>query len=162
VGAVDSLCSDIGQNASVVFTDALTADNFAPVVRGMCGQPAALVLAGSSSGSAVVSEVVSSIERTGRHPVLLGASQSSVSGFGGSARVVVSLRTRTDPSVLNGPPAGTWPFTYTVWMAQPTATGSSLSPGGVGSVPSIPGAPSPGPSAPAVPSGPAPGSPAGA
>jgi hypothetical protein len=192
VGAVDSLCSQIGPNASVVFTDALTADYFAPVVRGMCGQPAALVLASGSSGSsgasgagssgstgtglgtsigtpgsgaAVVSDVVSSIERTGRRPVLLGATESSVSGFGVQARLVVSLQTRTDPSVLNGPPAGTWPFAYTVWMAQPSSTGStgsSLSPGGVPSEPSTPGVPSSGPFTPAVPSKPAPSSPAGA
>jgi hypothetical protein len=178
VAAVDSLCAAIGPNASVVFTDALTADYFAPVVRGMCGQPATLVLASGSdgsgsggsagsgsgsagtgdlgissgsgsgsgsgsdgTGSAVISEVVNSIERTGRQPVLLGASESSVSGFGSAPRLAVSLQTRTDPSVLNGPPAGTWPFSYTVWLAAPSAGGSSLTPGvqpGSASVPSSP------------------------
>lgn len=146
VHAVDSLCSAIGSDAAVVFTDALTADNFAPVVRGICGQPAALVPASAAgpagsgsvgsgsgsagsgsagSGSAVVAEVVSSIERAGRKPVLVGAARSSVTGFGVPARTVVSLRTRTEPSVLNGPPAGSWPFSYTVWMAIPSAASAS-------------------------------------
>jgi hypothetical protein len=179
VAAVHSLCSAIGPDASVVFTDALTADYFAPVVRDMCGQPATLVLASGSggsgsggsvgslgvggsgdsgsggsgtgdlgissgpggTGSAVISEVVTSIERTGRQPVLLGASQSSVSGFGSTPRLAVSLQTRTDPSVLNGPPAGTWPFFYTVWLADPSTGGSSTTPGlpsGSTSVPSSP------------------------
>ncbi|HEY2266334.1 MAG TPA: hypothetical protein VGI96_27195 [Streptosporangiaceae bacterium] len=201
VAAVDSLCSSIGSDASVVFTDALTADYFAPVVRGMCGQPATLVLTSGSgagpggaslgtggssvgssgvgssgvgssglgasdsgsSGSAVVSQVVSSIERAGRRPVLLGASQSSVEGFGVPARLAVSLQTRTDPSVLNGPPAGSWPFSYTVWLAAPPAAGdagSSLTPG-VPSSPVTPNVPSSSVT-PGVPSQPAPGSTAGA
>ena len=33
--------------------------------------------------------------------------------------VVVSLRTSGDAMVLTGPPAGTWPASYTVWMASP-------------------------------------------
>ncbi|MBO0821522.1 MAG: hypothetical protein J2P26_11815, partial [Nocardiopsaceae bacterium] len=51
VDAVDSLCSAIGPDSSVVFTDALTADYFAPAVRDMCGQPATLVVTPGSSGA---------------------------------------------------------------------------------------------------------------
>lgn len=116
LAAVSRLCSAIGQDASVVFTDAATADSFSQVVRGMCGQPAASV-AGAST--LAIEQVVTSIEQTGRHPVLLGASRSGVSLFGVVPREVLSLRTSTDAAVLTGPPAGTWTAQYTVWMASP-------------------------------------------
>jgi hypothetical protein len=139
--AADSLCTAIGANASVVFIDAQTADYFAPVVRSMCDEPAATVvvgrsspgsgadiLSGSDSGSATDAEsqaleqLITSIERTGRRPVLLGASESALSAFGVAPREVVSLQTRTDAAVLTGPPAGTWPLSYTVWMASPLSS----------------------------------------
>ena len=41
--AVDNLCAAIGPNASVVILDSLTADRFAQLVRGMCGNPAAVI-----------------------------------------------------------------------------------------------------------------------
>jgi hypothetical protein len=39
-------------------------------------------------------------------------------------RLVVSLHTTGDAAVLTGPPAGTWPVTYTVWLAAPAGLGS--------------------------------------
>lgn len=173
VAAVKGLCSAIGPNASVVFTDALTADYFAPVVRGMCSDPASVVVTSGSSGVAggpalpgdsvspqassggplAVEEVVSSIERAGRRPVLLGASAAAVGDFGAPARPAVEFRTTTDPVVLNGPPAASWPITYAVWMSVITGP---VTPGSPSSPPSsVPGSPStvPGsPSAPATPS----------
>jgi hypothetical protein len=143
VTAATSLCSAIGTNASVVFVDAVTADYFASVVRGMCGQPAAIVLgggtgtvgsgsAGSGSagsgggGSAAIEQEVTSIENAGRRPVLLGGSASSLSVLGVTPREAVSLRTRTDEATLTGPPAGTLPFSYTVWMATPVSSPSGV------------------------------------
>lgn len=128
--AATSLCSAIGPNASVVFTDALTADYFAPVVRSMCDEPAATMAAGPGSAAAVsvtaaespaVEQVVTSIERAGRRPVMLGSSRSSLSALGVPPREAVSLRSRADAAVLTGPPAGTWPFSYTVWMVSLSA-----------------------------------------
>jgi hypothetical protein len=139
LAAAESLCTAIGSNASVVFADAQTADYFAPVVRSMCDEPAATVVVRSNGGSganvlsgpgsggaesAAVEQVVSSIERTGRRPVVLGASQSSLSSLGVQPREVVSLQTRADAAVLTGPPAGTWPFSYSVWMAAPLNSSS--------------------------------------
>jgi hypothetical protein len=129
VSAASALCASIGPSAAVVFVDFSTAATFAPVVRGLCGQPAALmVLGGSSSASSASSaaklgEAVHAIEQAGRRPVLLGPSQSSVSVPGLASRRVVSLRTSGDAEVLTGPPAGTWPVTYTVWLAAPPGTG---------------------------------------
>ena len=122
VAAVSRLCAAIGPDASVVFVDAVTADSFSQVVRGMCNQPAA-----SAAGAAAttIEQVVTSIEHEGRHPVLLGASRSGLSLFGVVPRQVISLGTFSDAQVLTGPPAGTWPVRYTVWMASPLATGST-------------------------------------
>jgi hypothetical protein len=117
VTAASSLCVSIGPSASVVFVNASTAAEFAPTVRVLCGVPTASMAAGSSSAS--VEQVATSIERTGRRPVLLGSSRASVSLFGVVPRRVVSLRTTGDAMVLTGPPAGNWPVSYTVWMASP-------------------------------------------
>ena len=121
LAAVTGLCSAIGPNASVIFVDAATADSFSQVVRGMCGQPAASV-AGASE--VTVEQVVTAIEQTGRHPVLLGASRTKLSLFGIVPRRVLSLRTSGDAGVLTGPPAGTWPVEYTVWMSSPLGQGT--------------------------------------
>jgi len=63
--------------------------------------------------------VVTSIEQVGRRPVLLGASRSKLMLFGIVPREVLSLHTSSDPAVLTGPPATTWPVTYTVWISSP-------------------------------------------
>ena len=122
VAAVSSLCAAIGPDASVVFVDAVTADSFSQVVRGMCNQPAA---SAAGAPATTIEQAVTAIEHAGRHPVLLGASRSGLSLFGVVPREVVSLGTFSDAQVLTGPPAGTWPVRYTVWMASPLATGST-------------------------------------
>lgn len=116
VAAVSGLCSAIGQGASVIFVDTATANSFGQVVRGMCGQPAASVVGASA---VTIEQVVTSIEHTGRHPVLLGASRARLTLFGAVPRMVLSLQTSGDAHVLTGPPASTWPVSYTVWMASP-------------------------------------------
>jgi hypothetical protein len=117
VPAATSLCNAMGPSASVVFVNASTAAEFASTVRVLCGLPTASMAAGSSSAS--VEQVATAIERTGRRPVLLGASRASVSLFGIVPHVVLSLHTTGDAEVLTGPPAENWPVTYTVWMASP-------------------------------------------
>jgi hypothetical protein len=37
---------------------------------------------------------------------------------------VVSLRTAGDAEDLTGPPSGTWPVTYSVWLAAPFGPGA--------------------------------------
>jgi hypothetical protein len=117
LAAESSLCGSLGPSASVVFVNASTAAEFASTVRVLCGVPTASMAAGSSSAS--VEAVASSIERSGRRPVLLGSSRAAVSLFGAVPRVVVSLHTSGDAEVLTGPPATTWSVTYTVWMSSP-------------------------------------------
>jgi hypothetical protein len=135
LSAASALCAAIGPSASVLFVDSATATTFAPVVRGLCGQPAALVVlsgsSGGSSGASSVSSVLSAaeleqavkaIEQVGRRPVLLGPTRSSVSLLGLADRQVVALQTSGDAEVLTGPPAGTWPVTYSLWLAAPPGT----------------------------------------
>jgi hypothetical protein len=126
VSAASALCASIGPSASVLFVDSPTAASFAPAVRGLCGQPAALVAprASSVSFAAELEQAVISIEHAGRRPVLLGPTRSSVSLPGAVPRQVVSLRTSGDAETLTGPPGGTWPVTYSVWLAAPLGTGA--------------------------------------
>jgi hypothetical protein len=124
VAAAARFCSAIGKSASVIFTDAATAANFAPIVRGQCGQPAARLTTGGSAASgasaaAQLDKAVTAIEKAGRRPVILGPSRASVSLFGVVPKHVIILKTQVDAQVLTGPPAGTWPVSYSVWMASP-------------------------------------------
>jgi len=121
VPAVASLCAAIGPSASVVFVNSSTAAEFAPVVRELCGQPAAQVVPQDSLAG--LEQAVNSIEQVARRPVILGPSRSSVSMFGVAPRQAVSLQTSGDAEVLTGPPAGNWPVTYSLWLAAPTAAG---------------------------------------
>jgi len=127
VAAASALCTSIGQSASVLFVDFSTAASFAPTVRGLCGQPAALLVlgpsagaSGSASASAQLEAAVRAIEQVGQRPVLLGPTQASVSLPGITPRRVVLLRTSGDAQVLTGPPGGTWSVTYSVWLAAPS------------------------------------------
>jgi hypothetical protein len=127
VAAASALCAAIGPSASVLVTDASTAATFAPVIRGLCGQPAALVVPGPSAAAstAALEQAVRSVEQAGRRPVLLGPSRPSVSLPGAVPQQAVSLRTSGDAESLTGAPAGTWPATYSAWLAVPPAPGPS-------------------------------------
>ena len=127
LAAVSSLCAAVGPSASVLFVSASTAGTFGSAVLELCGQPVAWVAPGPSSSpggpAAVLGQAVRSIEAAGRRPVLLGPSRSSVSLSGSVPRLVVSLRTFGDAEDLTGAPSGTWPVTYSVWLAAPLGTG---------------------------------------
>ena len=126
IAAASSLCAAIGPSASVLVTDASTASTFAPVIRGLCGQPAALVVPGPSAAASTadLQQAVRSVEQAGRRPVVLGPSRSSVSLPGAVARRVVSLRTSGDAESLTGAPTDTWPVTYSAWLAVPPGGGA--------------------------------------
>jgi hypothetical protein len=130
IAATAALCTAIGPSASVLVTDASTASTFAPVIRGLCGQPAALVVPGSSAAPAagleqtVLEQAVRSVEQAGRRPVLLGATRSSVSLPGTAAQHAVSLRTAGDAESLTGAPTGTWPVTCSAWLSVPSGAGT--------------------------------------
>lgn len=126
IAAASALCAAIGPSASVLVTDASTAATFTPVIRGLCGQPAALLVPGPSAAAsaAALEQAVRSVEQAGRRPVLLGPSRSSVSLPGAVPRQAVSLRTSGDAESLTGAPTGTWPVTYAAWLAAPPVAGA--------------------------------------
>lgn len=123
VAAASSLCAAIGQSASVLFVNEQTGALYAPVVRSLCGQPAASMVPGASSPAALAA-AVNSIEQVGRRPVLIGPTRSSVALPGLVAKQVFSLQTSGDAEVLAGPPAGNWPVTYSVWLGSLPGSGS--------------------------------------
>jgi hypothetical protein len=126
IAAASALCAAIGPSASVLVTDASTAATFAPVIRGLCGQPAALVVPGPSAAArtAGLEQAVRSVEQAGRRPVLLGSSRSSVSLPGSLPQQAVSLRTAGDAESLTAAPTGTWPVAYSAWLAVPPGAGA--------------------------------------
>jgi hypothetical protein len=125
--AVDKLCASIGTGASVVILDSLTADRFAQVIRGMCGQPTAIL---TGPAQAKITTVVHGIESVGRRPVLLAENRAElprlVPGPGATPKEVVNLLTTQEAHNLTTPPTRTWLIHYTVWMS--TLTMPSLGP----------------------------------
>jgi hypothetical protein len=122
LSAAAALCAAIGESASVVFVNERTAQTYAPVVRDMCGQPAAALVPAAAS-AAQLQQAVTAIERTGRRPVLLGPTRASVSLPRAALRPAVALRTYADAKVLTGPPGGNWPVSYSLWRAVPDGFG---------------------------------------
>jgi hypothetical protein len=118
--AVRAMCGRIPANASVLIVDEPTAEQFAQVVRGMCGVPTAWI-----NGSAVssVDSVVSSISSAGRQPVLLAGTRQQLAAFGGSPQSVLDLTTMGDPHELTQLPTAPQVVRYHVWMMLPVGLG---------------------------------------
>jgi hypothetical protein len=117
IAAVDRMCAAIPRGSSVVFLPGAAANWLTQVVRGMCGDPAAIV---SSSRPAAVEAVVRGIVQAGRRPVLLGDSRSQLTPYGGQVRRIMMLRTGIDESALTRPPLGVRPLKLDVWMTEPS------------------------------------------
>ncbi len=126
IAAAAALCAAIGPSASVLVTQASTAATYAPVIRGMCGQPVALVVPAPSAAAfaAELGQAVRSVEQAGRRPVLLGPTRSSVSRPGARPQQAVALRTSGDAESLTGAPVSTWPVSYAAWLAVPVSAGN--------------------------------------
>jgi hypothetical protein len=137
VAAAAGLCASIGSSASVLFTDQKTAAMYAPAVRELCGEPAALLTAWVTPGApasgpgspaspaasaAWVAQAVRAIQRTGRRPVLLGPTRASVSVSGFAPQQVIALRTAGDARTLTGAPSGPGTVTYSLWLAMPPSS----------------------------------------
>jgi hypothetical protein len=118
IPAVQHMCAEIPRNSSVMFIDAdetKAGNQLLEVIRGMCGEPAA-VLSGTPAWRVRV--VIERIRRAGRVPVLLSAYQRALDKYGPSTQVM-DLRTAADGETLTRPPTGTTPFNLFVWMAVP-------------------------------------------
>jgi hypothetical protein len=112
--AVEALCGAMSARMTVVIVDRLAADEFAQVIRGMCGVPTG-VMAGATT--AQVQSVVQSITAVGREPVLLSSRATNLTAYGVPPRQVLGLSTTQDPHDLTQPPATTWQISYVLWMS---------------------------------------------
>jgi hypothetical protein len=119
VAALEQLCGALPSHSSVVILDKVAARAYAPVVRGTCGLPTAIV---TSAAPGEMSAVIGGIERAGRRPVLLATKAAELTPYGAAPREVVNLSTQQDAHLLTRPPTSTWPVQYTLWMAQPGGT----------------------------------------
>jgi hypothetical protein len=117
IQAVDHLCAAIPPHSSVVFLAGVTGNWLPQVVRGMCGDPAAVVV---NTRPANVDAVMRGIVQAGRRPVILAGTQSRLAVYGGRLKLVMRLRTVMDPSTLTTPPLTNWPLDLDVWMLEPT------------------------------------------
>lgn len=116
LAAARGLCDRLGPGRSVVVVDPDTADRFVPLVRSMCGVPAARLREGA--GEPDVRRIIQRIERVRRRPVVLGATPADVVAYGRPEQAV-RLRTKQDQRTLTGPPTGAWTLNIDVWMAAP-------------------------------------------
>ena len=117
LAAVESLCASIPRNGSVVIINWPVAQQFSQVIRGMCGVPTAWMVGQPPSA---VSGVLGAISRSGRRPVLLGASAGELAGFGSPVQVL-NLSTAGDPHELTQPPTGPSSVRFTIWMYAPSS-----------------------------------------
>jgi hypothetical protein len=99
-----------------VFLPGVAANWLPEVVRGMCGDPAAIV---PTARPATVDAVLRGIARAGRRPVLLAGWPGRLSAYGGQPRLIMRLRTYMDPSNLTTPPLTNWPLKLSIWMSEP-------------------------------------------
>jgi len=113
--AVRTLCSSIGRDSSVLIVNRRVAENFAQVIRGMCGVPVAWIPKGTQA--AQIDAALNGIARAGRRPVVLGATPEQVAIFGGRPMLVLNLVTTQDSHELTQPPGAPWSVRYVIWMA---------------------------------------------
>jgi hypothetical protein len=114
--AVDRMCAAIPRGSSVVFLPGAAADWLPEVVRGMCGDPAAVAV---NSRPATVDAVVRGIAQAGRRPVILVGWRSRLSAYGGQIRQIMRLHGDMDPSTLTAPPLSNWQLRLNIWMSEP-------------------------------------------
>jgi hypothetical protein len=118
--AVRDVCGTLSASTSVVILDRAAADQFAQVIRGMCGVPTG-VMAGASPAD--VQAVLSGIQSAGRRAVLIGSGSAEFARYGFSPSKVLDLTTTQDAHDLTQPPTAPWQISYRLWEATP---GSSL------------------------------------
>jgi len=116
VNAVKKLCAAIPRGSPVVIITPLVGSEFAEIIRGMCGDPAAII---DTDQFSTVAATVRVIERAGRRPVLLAGFRSHLVGFGSPVRRIAELRWREDENTLTTAPMDTRPFIGNLWMTEP-------------------------------------------
>lgn len=123
VKAVDQLCVAIPRDSSVVILTPVIGSQYSEVIRGMCGDPAAII---ATNHIKAVAAIIRAIERAGRRPVLLSAFSGRIRRFGSPVRQIVDLRSRTDEHTLTTAPLDTIPSSVSVFMTEPRLPAASV------------------------------------
>jgi hypothetical protein len=130
VAAIYGLCAQIPSNASVIIIDGPMADRWDETIRGMCDVPVGRfpdnknVYKDPAARPVLVSNAIASIERIGRRPVLIAATQKELAPFASDGTIthVVNVATTSDGKYFTSKPYNidTKPQHMTAWMWEPT------------------------------------------
>ncbi len=116
VAAVGRMCQAIPHGSSVVIVDTQTARRLAAVIRGTCGDPAAII---NKPAVSAVQQVVHGIAQAGRRPVLLARLRSQLMPYGGRPEKIMALHSTRDQILVTTSPLRTPVFDMIVWMSEP-------------------------------------------
>jgi hypothetical protein len=127
VAAIYGLCQQIPGDASVLMIDGPMADQWAQTIRGMCDVPVARfpdtpkVLKQRAAPTALVAAAVASIERAGRRPVLIAATEQELAPFASEGTIThaVNVKSTVDVGYLQSKPDKVNRETITAWMWEP-------------------------------------------
>ncbi|HEX4721498.1 MAG TPA: hypothetical protein VH333_03210 [Pseudonocardiaceae bacterium] len=107
-----AVCSVLRPNDSVVLIDPM----WMPVIRSQCGLPVAQL---RDASPVSVRQVVASIKKAGRTPVIAGSQVNSPAPLGLIATNVIDLHTQEDQQQLLHRASGTQPLFLQFWAARP-------------------------------------------
>jgi hypothetical protein len=114
--AVNRLCAAIPPDSSVVIIGKRAGHQMPQVIRGMCGNPVAVVIYPQVSS---LKAALRGIAQAGRRPVVLARTPAELAPYGGTATQVMALRTRRDARTLAVPPRATKRWNPELWMTEP-------------------------------------------
>jgi hypothetical protein len=116
IAAVNRLCAAIPPGSSVVIIGKRVGHQMPQVIRGMCGDPVAVVIYPQVSS---LKAALRGIVQAGRRPVVLARTPAELAPYGNTATQVMALRTRRDASTLAVPPRATKRWKPELWMTEP-------------------------------------------
>jgi hypothetical protein len=117
IAAVHRMCAAIPHGASVVMIGGKVSGRLTEVVRGMCGDPTAILHHPQVTS---VDQVVHGIEQAGRRPVLLANARSELTRYGNVIKPIMLLHTKQEQSGT-GIPRDTTGLVIDVWMLEPAS-----------------------------------------
>jgi hypothetical protein len=116
--AMDDVCGAIPANSSVLITNLGTARSFTQVIRAMCGVPTAYANIKTRAG---LMADVAAIERAGRHPVILSATNKEMAPIRdlGTVKRILALYTAIDQRQILSAPHGVDPVVMVIYRWEP-------------------------------------------
>ena len=109
------MCAALPRKAAVVMVDGRVSGRFTEVVRGMCGDPAAVL---PDPTPARVRRVVRRIEAAGRQAVLLATYRATLARYRTGIQHIMLLHTTQEVATMTHPPEAVNPLDFDVWMLE--------------------------------------------